>query len=277
MNNGHQALGVTITGQENRVSLVFIHGFLGSGADWQAVVDILRADFHCVTIDLPGHGKSQQIAVDGFDDTAAYLIDTIHANVNGPFWLVGYSLGARLSMYLATLPASCWCLTARNSRLVDAKACYLQGIIVESGHPGLPCDARHARAQHDDAWASRFEREPLQNVLQDWYQQPVFSSLNQEQKKYCVNIRQANFGPNVAKMLRATSLSKQPCLLDKLHSSGVPFCYVCGEEDKRFSALAQAFGSDSHVVKNAGHDVHQQYPEHVSQLIKKRILTMNKI
>ncbi|MCV5943386.1 alpha/beta fold hydrolase, partial [Escherichia coli] len=39
-------------------TLVFLHGLLGSGEDWQACINALP-EYERVTVDLPGHGHSQ--------------------------------------------------------------------------------------------------------------------------------------------------------------------------------------------------------------------------
>lgn len=292
-------LAATLTGQGHPMSLVFIHGFLGCGDDWQQIVDVLSSDFQCLTLDLPGHGKSQHIEVEGFDDTAAYIIQTISAHINGPFWLVGYSLGGRLSMYLAAMYLATMCFDASHlkpdlkSRYKgsDCKAsdcnvlqhhgshqdssCELMGLILESAHPGLPICERKTRRAHDAAWATRFEQESIENVLEDWYQQPVFSSLNHAQRQGVASLRRANLGPKVASMLRATSLSKQPYLLDKLQSLNLPFYYLCGQNDERFCALAALFKCECWIVENVGHNVHAEDPALFSQRLKTALLVNN--
>ena len=50
-------------------------------------------------------------------------------------------------------------------------------------------------------WAERFFHESPETVLEDWYQQPVFSHLNEQQRKTLIEKRKANCGvkywPNV--------------------------------------------------------------------------------
>lgn len=89
----------------------------------------------------------------------------------------------------------------------------LDGVIVEGGHPGLQDpDARQARLTSDRRWASRLRSEPLEAVFADWYQQPVFASLTDEQRRALIALRSRNNGPRLAEMLEATSLAVQPDL-----------------------------------------------------------------
>lgn len=256
-----EMFAATLTGQEHDFALVFVHGFLGRGDDWHEVTERLCVNFQCLTIDLPGHGNSQHIEVKGFNDTVEGLIKTILKHIKVPFFLVGYSLGARLSMYLC----------AKKFLIFDDKPCTLLGLFIESGHPGLTDVDRKPRQDNDEAWARRFEQAPLLNVLEQWYSQPVFFSENFDKKQKLIKKRSDNLGEKVASMLRATSLSKQPCLRDELVRCGVPFYFIFGNDDQKFASIGQSLGCECHGVNNAGHNVHNEQPELFSGLIRKLV------
>lgn len=251
-------LSYSLQGQAGKPVLVFLHGLLGDCRDWQPVMDLLTDDFLCLAIDLPGHGGSKGISVTGFDDTCEKVAETIKQVLHQPFSLVGYSLGARVAMYLSVHYASSF----------SDPSLSLQRLIVENGHPGLPEQERRSRQEHDEAWAYRFENEPIVDVLQDWYQQPVFSSLNHAQRQSLVALRSDNLGTKVASMLRATSLSKQACLLEPLRTSGIPVHYLCGEKDAKFQALATQSGLAFSIVPDAGHNIHAEQPLLFCRLVR---------
>ncbi|STV47747.1 2-succinyl-6-hydroxy-2, 4-cyclohexadiene-1-carboxylate synthase [Klebsiella pneumoniae] len=139
------------------------------------------------------------------------------------YWLIGYSLGGRVAMNFASQPRA-----------------GMRGLIVEGGHPGLQdVEARQARRSNDSAWAERFRREPLEQVFADWYQQPVFASLNAAQRESLVALRSRNNGATLAAMLQATSLAAQADLRASLQARDFPFHYLCGERDAKFRAIAQ--------------------------------------
>ena len=121
---------------------------------------------------------------------------------------MGYSLGGRLALdYHLNQPNP-----------------YLQQSFLEGANIGLKTDAeRNARQQNDAAWAQRFCNEPMPEVLEAWYQQPVFSHLNEQQRKSLIEKRKANCGANIGKMLLATSLAKQPDFREKVRSSLLSF------------------------------------------------------
>ncbi len=70
------------------IPLVFLHGFLGNSADWEAVLSYLP-DCPCFGVDLPGHGSSPFSTTFDFDPPAP------------KFHLIGYSMGGRLALQYA--------------------------------------------------------------------------------------------------------------------------------------------------------------------------------
>ncbi|GAB2657385.1 2-succinyl-6-hydroxy-2,4-cyclohexadiene-1-carboxylate synthase [Vibrio panuliri] len=228
--------------------LVFLHGLLGSGADWQGCVQHLR-HMPILTLDLPGHGHSQTISCDSFEQVCQQVKQTVQSVVSPqrPVILVGYSLGGRIAMYGIA--------KHHFDELNLIKA------IIEGGNFGLPDDdARHARWQNDLVWAERFAAEPIERVLADWYQQAVFSSLNHEQRQTLIAKRSANLGEAISRMLKATSLAKQPYLLSALSAANIDLHYICGEKDDKFSQLAKQSGLSFSQIAQAGHNVHYEHP-----------------
>ena len=244
-------------GADAAPTLVFLHGLLGNHQDWQKVIDSLSNSFNCLTIDLPGHGNSHTIKPVNFNVVDTLLHETLMNEQVQDYVLIGYSLGARVSMFHA-------CHQFNRS---------LKGLILEGGHFGLPMGEREARWINDVGWAERFRQESIISVLADWYQQAVFSSLTLAQCEALIAYRQYNDGNGVADMLLATSLSKQPELRDKLEQLTIPTHYIYGEWDHKFQRLAQEAHLKSHGVSDAGHNVHVENPKGFCIVIN-HIMTM---
>ncbi|MCW8334655.1 2-succinyl-6-hydroxy-2,4-cyclohexadiene-1-carboxylate synthase [Vibrio paucivorans] len=233
---------------EQEPTLVFIHGLLGTGLDWQAC-SVHLTQFPFISIDLPGHGNSAGISCLNSDHCCKMITSTLLAQLDpeSPLILIGYSLGARIIMQ-----------GLANSLFSGLN---IKGALIEGGNFGLECElGKSARLANDEAWAKRFRYEPIAQVLADWYQQPVFSSLKDEQRQALISKRSANLGPSVADMLEATSLAKQDYLLDRLKLCGVPLHYICGEYDRKFSQMAVESSLSFTQIKQAGHNVHQEQP-----------------
>ncbi len=239
-----------------RPTLVFLHGFLGDSHDWQVVVDRLP-DYRCLMVDLPGHGKSVSQQVVSFEHTCRLICHSVTARIepNTPVVIIGYSLGARLAMY------------GLSEKLFTALN--VVGYLFEAGHFGLQHESeKTTRLANDMNWAARFRNEPVEQVLNAWYQQAVFRSLSAGQRAALVQKRAHNQGHAVADMLLATSLAKQPYFQKALRQSDIDVHYVCGEKDHKFFELAQQSGLSFTVIKQAGHNVHQEQPLPYAQLIQ---------
>jgi pimeloyl-ACP methyl ester carboxylesterase len=79
--------------------VVFLHGMAGSLRYWQSVIEQLPSGFRCIALDLLGYGHSPKPDT-GY--TTAEHVDSIKetldtAGINGPFTLVGFSMGALLA------------------------------------------------------------------------------------------------------------------------------------------------------------------------------------
>lgn len=224
--------------------LVWLHGFLGCLHEWEAVSENF-IDWPQLRIDLPGHGKSAEIAVNGFQQVDEFLRKTLLSYNILKYWLVGYSLGGRVAMFHACQgdnPGLC-------------------GLVVEGSHPGLADEnARSERQTNDHRWGQRFRHEALNNVLNDWYQQPVFQSLNDQQRAALIALRSQNNATSLASILEATSLGNQPDLRASLMQLPQPFYYLCGERDEKFRAVANSLALTPHLITAAGHNAHRENP-----------------
>lgn len=241
--------------KDSGTAVVFLHGLLGSSKDWMPILSQLSRRHYCIALDLPGHGGSKYVKTDSAEHTLQLILDTLAERDIHNLIFVGYSLGARLAMQLVIAASS----VHQNC---------IKGAVLEGGHFGLESELeKETRWTNDSLWAERFDNEPIEQVLFDWYQQPVFSSLNHAQRQILVTKRSANLGACVASMLRATSLAKQAFLLPQLQETTCPILYVCGRKDKKFQDLAQSSELNYHLVDKAGHNVHVEQPEVFSQLL----------
>ena len=240
-------------------NIVFLHGLLGTKSDWQKVIENL-SHFRCFSLDLPFHGENKAVAVEDFEQTARFLEEQIqHLIKDESYILIGYSLGGRIAQYYA--------LQAR------VKIGHLKAVILEGANLGLQSEQeKQSRQVNDNMWAERFFHESPETVLEDWYQQPVFSHLNEQQRKTLIEKRKANCGVNIGRMLLATSLAKQPDFREKVRSSLLPFFYFCGERDQKFRQMAEVNQLNLTVIPDAGHNAHLENPIYFAKKIENIVL-----
>ncbi|EKP0277647.1 2-succinyl-6-hydroxy-2,4-cyclohexadiene-1-carboxylate synthase [Aeromonas bestiarum] len=239
-------------------TLVLLHGLLGDANDWQPVIEALPG-MDCHGLDLPGHGHNQHLRVSGFEEAHKWLCDALKALGIEQYRLAGYSLGGRLALYHASRsPAG------------------LQALLLENCHPGLPLAERAARIEHDERWARRLEREPLTEVLADWYRQGVFADLDEAARARQIARRLGNEGRAVASMLRATSLGQQPDLAPWLGDTRLPVTWLSGSRDHKFHQLACQLVKQgcniNHLTLDGGHNLHASQPETFAQLLREWVV-----
>ncbi len=237
-------------GESNNPVLVLLHGFMGSTDDWRRLVQYLHTRFYLVLVDLPGHGDSKSANDLDFLLFAQSLESLLAKTVAAKVSLMGYSLGGRLAMAFA-----------------EQYPKRLNLLMLEGAHPGLQdkCEAK-ARRLSDQQWASRFHNEPLTDVLQDWYLQPVFKDLSEHQKQLLVDLRSRQSGADLADVMLAFSLSGQPDFRETLKQFDFPVYFFVGEKDDKFKALGQSLYQQKsinglNVISDSGHNIHREQPE----------------
>jgi 2-succinyl-6-hydroxy-2,4-cyclohexadiene-1-carboxylate synthase len=157
-------------GDNTNPPLLFLHGFMGNTVEWETIVPFLSGNFFCIVMDLPGHGLTVVQNEDDYrmEKCAANLmafLDTLNIST---CHLVSYSMGGRLAFYLAIFYPE-----------------RFDKIIIESASPGLQTEhERRARVKHDRKMARQLEALPLNQFLQTWYGQPIFSSIDKASKPY---------------------------------------------------------------------------------------------
>ena len=176
-------------GKTSSPGLVLIHGFFGDSESWQPLAMSLAGYFRVLLVDLPGHGRSAAALLD-LEDWPA-LAQALHRRIEemdcqGKPIVVGYSMGARTAMQLATYAP-------------DA----LGGLVLISGHPGYtdPDEAK-ARRIEDEMLAQRLEYQELEEVVQEWERKPIFRGQSDQARERQRYLRLNQHGPSLALALR---------------------------------------------------------------------------
>ena len=231
--------------------LLFLHGFLGSARDWEQVVHGLKSP-------LEKHAFDLQPAADWSTG-----ISSVASQVDANTILVGYSMGARIT-------------------LATAFQRQLAGLVLASGSPGLESDAdRTQRLAHDTRIAERLEQmgdSEVPEFLSDWYRQSVFESLGENQIADLIEHRRRLDRNHHAALMRTYSVANQPNLWPRIHElDGNPqrqtrVLVVAGEKDSKYVDIARRFvrlcpSASLSIVANAGHNVPREQPEKFCEII----------
>ncbi|MFW5474486.1 alpha/beta fold hydrolase [Knoellia sp. CPCC 206450] len=85
--------------------IAFLHGLFGQGRNWSTIAKALAGPSgdgaRCTLVDLPDHGRSPWTQEFSFESYAASVASTLRASDEGPWVVVGHSLGGKVAMTLA--------------------------------------------------------------------------------------------------------------------------------------------------------------------------------
>ena len=267
-------------GDPHKPAILLLHGFLGTPHEWDEVATQLSDSYYCLAPALPGHaGRAPQ--ANDFSGLAVELWEQISTSLPNRFTLLGYSLGGRLAMEMARQLANS--LSAESTvrvnrappgKLPPEEPQYLSALVLEGAHPGLQ-DAEHRRLRrtHDESWARHFEQQPWRQALYDWYHQPVFASLDEQQRAALVERRAQHNPLHLAAVLRSASLAGQPQMSAMLSALNIPVTFITGGKDDKFTAVGEelaAINPQLRLVKlpEVGHNCHAEAPELIAKELR---------
>jgi len=259
MTKNYDQFNYSLTGSKNKPVILFLHGFMGNCDDFKEVIALVSNQFCCLTIDLPGHGqtKVQQDEYYTMEKTAQALIELLQKLDINQCFLVGYSLGGRIALYLTIYFPQ-----------------YFNRVILESASPGLvTLTERNQRIKQDLKLAEELESIELIQFLNKWYSNPLFASFTEHPQFQKALTRKLNNDPlKLAKSLRNIGTGIQPSLWKQLSSNQVPLMLLVGELDQKFIAINHQIANlcaqaQLNIVQNSGHNIHFEYPLELAKTI----------
>ncbi|MCF7797067.1 MAG: 2-succinyl-6-hydroxy-2,4-cyclohexadiene-1-carboxylate synthase [Lentisphaeria bacterium] len=248
--------------------MLFLHGFMGCGADWEPIARALSRDFYCLAPDLPGHGESDLTGIttgNAFDETAAAIVDLLTARDITDAILLGYSMGGRIGWYTA-LKYPDWFTT----------------LILESASPGLKtAEERTTRLETDQQRAEAMRSGDFRDFLDRWYHQPLFQSMARQPEKLAAlkEYRLIQSPNTLATALNYFSVARQPGLWDLSRALLVPVLLIVGEFDEKYRGIAGEVAAtclrraNVRVLPQVGHNTHWETPQQFIQAVETFIET----
>lgn len=237
-------------------TLVLLHGFTGSAANWARQQAVFAAYYRTIVVDLLGHGQTEA-PVDperySMEQSASDLAGLLTTIAPGPVNLLGYSMGGRLALYFAV----------HYPYLV-------QSLILESASPGLAdSEAQQERSHSDEQLADAIEAEGMAAFVARWEKLPLFATqqtLPATVQSLLHEQRLQNRPQGLANSLRGMGTGRQPSLWEQLSTMTAPTLLLAGELDQKFRVIAQQMATylpqaTVTLVPEAGHTIHLEQPQ----------------
>lgn len=275
--------------------IVLIHGFLGAPDDWNVLRDELTSADSiaapvCITIDLLLTARriraqtqgSRMISLTELVQQISNDLDADERTSHG-YDIAGYSMGGRIALEMTEQPSA----QRLRTRAVPPLSMLL------SAHPGLDFDnERDERAASDDRLAERLtaiamatdptiRRELAGVFLDEWYRQPLFSSLR-ERDHFAQFLRRrqdvlatGDCAALWAAIVAGCSSGRAVSRWDVLARRADECSMIVGDQDGRYVAVAnraRTIGVRVELLPDSGHALHLEQPARLAkQLIQLRL------
>lgn len=244
----------TLSADRNLPPLLLLHGWMGSCEDYNMVIELLRSQYYCIAIDLPGHGKTQVVGADksyDFITTANGIIQLLdHLGIEQTA-ITGYSFGGRLALYLA----------------LEFPDRFGQ-VILESTSPGLKTEVeRQARIISDDRIIHKLETDNFGDFVTNWYRQKLFTGIDTHPNFLSlIDHRIQNNPIDLAKSLKYAGCGRQPYLGERLKNHSGQILLLVGALDHKFISIGQNLDRHCHcitlkIIPTCSHNIHFQQPK----------------
>lgn len=239
--------------------VICLHGFAEDLTTWD---NIYLSGYAFITIDMIGHGQSDKPR-EKICYTLDLILEHLHAVINkvveGPYTLLGYSLGGRIALaYALQYPQG------------------LSSLILESSSYGTEIEGERLERQGSDlVLAEKIMENGIEWFQQYWSDLSIFASqknLPLEIQLQIQNRRLQNKEIALANMLLGMGQGVFPYLKEKIAHLNVPTLYVSGELDKKYNKIGKDFCKQNSkvqcaIVPNAGHNVHLEKADEFMVLI----------
>lgn len=226
-------------------TLILAHGFLGDRHDWDFVRNQLPG-YNLIAFNLPGHGEHQ--ITESFSKDSFYneLEIKLLPFCDGPYSLLGYSMGGRVMLEFAVEK-----LLSNNHKP--------KKIILISANPSLNDEEKSARLASDRKLFENVltQKETMQDFLIRWYQSPLFKTLTPEQIQCLIQKRKFSSPQQLQLAISNFSPALQPDLSSALDNFSCHYFY--GEEDHKYASIAYRYKDNFKQIvpfKNCSHYLH---------------------
>jgi 2-succinyl-6-hydroxy-2,4-cyclohexadiene-1-carboxylate synthase len=227
------ALKFQILGANGGPSLVCLHGFLGTGADWQPFAKEilrLRPDVQILLPDLPGHGESVSIPTENLVER---LVATLDSAAIPRAALAGYSLGGRLALSAALSQPN------RFTAFI--------GISTTAGIESP--EERKSRREADSKLAARLREDSFESFLRDWWNLPIFDSPKKKNSADFLASRSTQNPAALAEVLEKWSPGVLPSLWKELPAYPGDAFLLAGDADAKYLLLARRMAESFRSAK----------------------------
>ena len=231
--------------------LFCIHGNFQTSKVWAPLARSFKAknsDLEVISVSLKDHPQG---GFDPWTEDFCNQVDT-QAGRNKPY-LLGYSLGGRLALHACIHRPDLW-----------------QGVVVVGADPGLGSnEEKNQQFTRDRNWADRLKKEPLEQLVREWDEQPVFCGIENSAPRNLEELDPIQLSQQFEVFSKGLQQNLVPALSEL---KTPPVLFLAGEKDKKYQQIGDELAElcpvvESQWVEDSGHRVPWENPESFSRIL----------
>jgi 2-succinyl-6-hydroxy-2,4-cyclohexadiene-1-carboxylate synthase len=240
--------------------VTLLHGFTQTSRSWRELLALLPKEFRYLVPDLRGHGatKLKPRAPHTMAACTADLLSLWAREGVTKTHLVGYSMGGRLALQVAT---------AHPDRLLS--------LTTIGAHAGMAEELRAARRASDEQLAAKIEQRGVAEFVKYWGTLPLFKGLDRRGPAFRASLdadRRRNTAAGLAASLRGMGSGVAEPVWDALPRVTCPCLFIAGAEDHGYAHEARRLAASvtdgaAEIVPRAGHAAQLERPDAVARLL----------
>ena len=233
------------------ISLVLVHGFLGSSEMWRPQINFFRENYRVIVPALPGFGKSNKVnSCNSIACMAKSILTTLEKKKIDRFYLLGHSMGGMIVQEMA--------------RLVGEKI--LKLICYGTGPRGnIP-----GRFETIDVSREKLKTDGLDNtayrIAKTWF-------IEEDKSKYFYLCEEAGKQTSLEAADNALVAMKNWSGIKNLKNIKNETLIIWGDQDKAYNfnqvetLKENIINSDLRIVDGCSHNVHLEKPDEFNRIV----------
>jgi esterase len=245
--------------------LIILHGLYGSSDNWVTIAKRISSNFTIYLPDMRNHGQSPQSDVQDYDSMSNDIFEFAGEHIDGKFFLAGHSMGGKVAaMFALRWPELLDGLIIADISPFETKASnsaeYNQHLTILKILEETDISKANSRAEIEKMFALRISSEKIRALI-------------------LKNIQRNNDGFFSWKTNNDTLLNNIGKIMDSIVSpervyepvTGFPVIFLKGENSRYLPSddipkIIKLFpAAELMIIKNAGHWLHADNPEAVSE------------
>ena len=247
--------------------LVILHGLYGSSDNWMTIAKNISGNFTVYLPDLRNHGKSPHSEIHDYNSMSSDIYELVTELNLGKFFLAGHSMGGKAAIRFAIMwPEMVEGLLVADISPFETKTsnltAYNQHLAILKAVTETDISGASSRNEIENMFLGSISSVKIRGLI-------MKNIMRTSDGRYSWRINNSSLLKNIDKIIE--SVAGETGILEPV--TGFPVIFLKGENSEYlpsgdFRKISGLFPSaEFRVIKNAGHWLHADNPEAVSEAL----------